>query len=155
MPAASAKGYATVRAHVVGRVLLGLNGGRGLWTTFGGKPEQGECLEDTLQRELREELGIRPTAFVRLADRARDWDGRPAAVAVFAVTGWVGEPRNLAPHEHLSIRWFARVSLPPCRCRKRRVRRQCRCSLACTHQDRTTRARMCRPTRFSRRGWGS
>jgi 8-oxo-dGTP diphosphatase len=111
--AASANGYAAVRAHVIrqGRVLLGQNGGRGLWTTFGGKPEPGECLEGTLARELHEELGIRPTAFARLADRARDWDGRPASVAVFAVTGWKGEPTNLAPHEHLSIRWFSATEL--------------------------------------------
>ena len=102
-------GYAAVRAHVVhgGRVLLGKSRKREVWTTFGGSREGEETVEDTLHRELREELGIRPTVSTRLADREQDWDGRPSLIAVFAVTAWEGEPRNLAPHEHASVQWFA------------------------------------------------
>jgi 8-oxo-dGTP diphosphatase len=105
----SAGGYAAVRAHVIrdGRALLGYDSAHRLWTTFGGKPEPGEPAEDTLRRELREELGIRPRVFSRLADRERDWDGRPSLIAVFAVTAWDGEASNLAPHEHSRLQWFA------------------------------------------------
>jgi len=110
---ATADRHAAVRAHVLreGRVLLGKSRKRELWTTFGGRREHGETVEDTLQRELSEELGIQPTLIDRLADREQDWDGRPSLIAVFAVTGWVGEPRNLAPHEHLRIRWFSATEL--------------------------------------------
>jgi hypothetical protein len=30
----------------------------------------------------------------------------PARIAVFAVTAWKGEPRNLAIQEHSDVRWF-------------------------------------------------
>lgn len=102
--------YAAVRAHVVsdGKVLLGRSTSRnGTWTTFGGKPQGEESVEETLRRELREELNVRTIAYKRLADRMETWDGKPARVAVFAVTAWDGEPENCAPHEHSEIRWFS------------------------------------------------
>ncbi len=108
-PHDNCEGYAAVRAHVVhrGKVLLGLSTSRdGIWTTFGGKPHGKEAVEATLYRELREELNVRIVAYTRLADRMETWDGKPARVAVFAVTDWDGEPENCAPHEHSEIRWF-------------------------------------------------
>lgn len=106
--------YAAVRAHLVreGKVLFGeKRSRRGLWTTVGGKSEAGESAEETLRREVREELGIEVTAFRRLPDRERTQEGRPGRVAVFAVSGWVGTPENHAPHEHAAIRWFTREEL--------------------------------------------
>ena len=103
-----------MRAHVIRgeKVLLGLSVKRkGVWTTFGGKPEDRESVEEALRRELREELGIEVIAFQRLPDRNRSWDGRPSRIAVFTVTDWTGEPRNHALHEHEAIAWFAREEL--------------------------------------------
>jgi 8-oxo-dGTP diphosphatase len=106
--------YAAVRAHVVRdeKVLLGLSVKRKhVWTTFGGKPEGRESVEEALRRELREELGVEVIAFQRLPDRNRSWDGRRSQVAVFTVTKWKGEPRNCEPHEHEAIAWFTREEL--------------------------------------------
>ena len=106
--------YAAVRAHVIrpGRVLLGRSASADeRWTTFGGKPESGESPEETLLRELLEELGIDVLEFERLPDRDATWDGEPARVAVFAVTSWRGKPRNRARHEHSAIAWFTREEL--------------------------------------------
>lgn len=101
--------YQAVLAHLVrdNYVLLGRNLSRGLWTTFGGKPEGNETIEETLERELAEELGIVPTVTNRLPDRSRNWFGEEARIAVFAVTSWEGTPQNLAAHEHAEIRWFS------------------------------------------------
>ena len=106
--------YAAVRAHVIrpGRILLGRRASPDeRWTTFGGKPESGESPEDTLRRELLEELGIDALEFKRLPDRDTTWDGEPARVAVFAVTNWRGKPQNRARHEHSAIAWFRREEL--------------------------------------------
>ena len=105
----SREGYAAVRAHIVsrGKLLLGRSTSRnGTWTTFGGKSEGNESVEETLRRELLEELNISTLTYERLADRAETWDGKPARVAVFAVTRWEGDPKNCATHEHSEIRWF-------------------------------------------------
>jgi 8-oxo-dGTP pyrophosphatase MutT (NUDIX family) len=106
--------YAAVRAHVVegARVLLGEKRSRpGVWTTVGGKPEPGETPEETLKREVREELGIEVTACRRLPDREHTQEGRPGRVAIFAVSGWTGTPQNCAPKEHAGVRWFTRGEL--------------------------------------------
>ncbi|MCH7999280.1 MAG: NUDIX domain-containing protein [Chloroflexi bacterium] len=106
--------YAAIRAHVIrpGRILLGRRASTDeRWTTFGGKPESGESPEETLRRELIEELGIDVLEFKRLPDRDTTWDGEAARVAVFAVTSWRGKPRNRARHEHSAIAWFRREEL--------------------------------------------
>lgn len=99
-----------VRAHIVqsGKALLARrrSGPLERWTTFGGWSEPGESPVETLQRELREELGIQVLKFQRLADRDATWDGDPARIAVFAVIDWRGSPQNAAPDEHEEIAWF-------------------------------------------------
>jgi 8-oxo-dGTP diphosphatase len=55
-------------------------------------------------RELREELGITPTAWMFLETLHE-----PAAeltVYLYRVTAWVGTPTNLQPEEHTAIGWF-------------------------------------------------
>lgn len=108
------QGYSTVRAHFVksGRVMLAERRSKtGTWKTIGGKPDAGESAEETLRREVREELGVEVLDFWRMADRTRIRDGRPGRVAVFAVTGWSGTPENLAPHEHARLQWFTEDEL--------------------------------------------
>ena len=74
------------------------------WDIFGGHVEGVETLEEALQRETMEELGVTITAWQPLGvvhDPAE-----PAEIHLFLVRDWNGTPRNLAPHEHSEIGWF-------------------------------------------------
>ena len=94
------------------QILLGLRSSSrtsfpGVWDLPGGRQEQGESLEQTLVRELQEELGIIPIApqyFGKI-----DISGQPDDLEchIFLVTEWVGTAHNLAPLEHEDIQWFA------------------------------------------------
>jgi 8-oxo-dGTP diphosphatase len=72
--------------------------------------EAGETAEQALVRELREELGVTPTACrewaVLRAPAMGDETGSLLCVHVFLVTQWEGEPRNLLPDEHDAVAWF-------------------------------------------------
>ena len=59
---------------------------RGVWKTVGGRTEPGETPEQTMLREVEEEIGIRPLAYRRLPDRNVEAYGYPARIAVFAIT---------------------------------------------------------------------
>lgn len=95
-----------------GEVLLGLRAAwkrnwPSTWDSVGGHVEPGETHDETLIRELGEELGVRPTAF-RLLEAMREQ--RPDLYPdgwhhIYAVTAWDGEPWN-ACDEHTEIRWF-------------------------------------------------
>ena len=100
--------YFAALAHLVqdGRVLLPMSRRRGVWKTVGGRTEPGETAEQTMFREVGEEIGVRPTAYWRLPDRTVDSHGYPSHIAVFAVTAWEGEPANIAAYEHSDLRWF-------------------------------------------------
>lgn len=92
-----------------GRALLGLRAAHkrvaaGCWDIIGGKVEADESVEQALERELREELGITVTAYRRIASLS-DPDG-PTVHHVFAVTDWTGGPPVNACDEHDAIRWF-------------------------------------------------
>jgi 8-oxo-dGTP diphosphatase len=75
-----------------------------VWDIIGGHSEEGETLEKTLSRELREELGVTPTRFVRIAVLQDPDPGIDYEYHVYLVTDWVGSPRNLVPHEHAEVR---------------------------------------------------
>lgn len=76
----------------------------GAWDVFGGHIESGESAEAALMRELREELGIAPSAMRPLGELS---GATPDAwrLRLYAVTAWSGEPRNLQPREHDELRW--------------------------------------------------
>ena len=97
-----------------GQVLLGLRASGddlypGVWDIFGGHVEGAESLEQTLSRELGEELGIRPIDPVHMTTLP---EPNPAMNGdrlyhVYKVTAWSGgTPRRLGS-EHTEIRWFA------------------------------------------------
>ena len=92
-----------------GEILLGKRAKRrtsypNVWDMIGGHCENAETLEQTLIRELQEEIGVTPTQFEQIStlfDSNNDH-----TYHVFVVTDWKGEPDHLQPEEHAMIGWF-------------------------------------------------
>ena len=82
----------------------------GVWDVFGGHVEQpGEGYEQTLVRELQEELGITPTqwTFVETITQPLDEDSGDLIFHLYLVSGWDGSPVNRQLEEHSEIGWFS------------------------------------------------
>ncbi len=94
------------------KILLGLRSASrtfypNVWDVFGGHMESGERQEETLVRELEEELGIAPSERKYLETLHE-----PTAaltVHLYLVTAWTGTPVNRQPEEHSEIGWFSLV----------------------------------------------
>ncbi len=76
----------------------------GVWDFPGGHSEEGESPEQTLARELEEELGVVPNRWRALPTHSFDEYG--LLVHSFHVSRWTGEPENLQPDEHSEIAWL-------------------------------------------------
>ena len=75
----------------------------GVWDFPGGLSEDGDAPEQTLVRELAEELGVVPTEYghcpsIRLTPQG-------LLVHGYRVKRWTGTPSNLQEHEHSEISW--------------------------------------------------
>ena len=83
-----------------------------VWDVFGGHIEQDEQPDQTLFRELQEELDIIPTEWMKLetiSETVPEPDGTPSYDLVahfYCVTHWAGKPINRQPAEHSVIQWF-------------------------------------------------
>ena len=97
-----------------GKVLLGLRAPSKKawpdhWDTIGGRVEDGESLDETLIREVQEEVGVTPTRFRLIAtvrERQPELHG-DALHHVYAITNWEGgEPANICD-EHTELKWFS------------------------------------------------
>jgi len=81
----------------------------GVWDLFGGHLEPGEHPDQTLIRELREELGITPTQWMQVETLIVTVLERDEEVHyhVYLVLAWSGIPVNQQPDEHTTIGWFS------------------------------------------------
>ena len=84
-----------------------------VWDMFGGHVELGEATEQTLVRELQEELGITPTQWTFLETLTLPLPTQHGAPAedltahIYLGSGWTGTPVNRQPEEHSLIDWFS------------------------------------------------
>ena len=94
-------------------ILLGRRSARrafypGVWDVFGGHVEPGEQHQQTLIRELQEELGITPTKWRFLETiNASLPSSDELTLYLYLVTQWTGTPANLQLDEHSAIGWFS------------------------------------------------
>ena len=75
----------------------------GAWDFPGGHSEDGEAPEQTLVRELAEEIGVVPTEYRELFQHGINAEG--LIVYRYYVKRWSGTPSNLQEHEHSEIAW--------------------------------------------------
>lgn len=78
----------------------------GVWDTPGGHVESNETPEETLIREMDEELGIKPTQFQlgAVLDDVDPGTGRFYRHFIYIIDAWEGEP---ASRENRTIQWFS------------------------------------------------
>jgi 8-oxo-dGTP diphosphatase len=96
-----------------GRVLLGMRSSLkklwpAHWDTIGGRVEAGESLQAALIREVREEIGVIPTAFDLIATVRERQPERHGEMLhhIYAVTAWTGGMPQNTSDEHSELRWF-------------------------------------------------
>jgi 8-oxo-dGTP diphosphatase len=94
-------------------ILLGLRSGwkslaPNTWDIFGGHVEDGESWEDTLIRELREELDITATLYeyITAFDEVDPERNGPRRYHIFRVDSWIGLGPRLCGDEHVDMRWM-------------------------------------------------
>ena len=78
------------------------------WEFAGGKREEGESIEQTLKRELNEEVGIEVIRFLPFTTIEHKFDDRHVTLDFFLVEEWLGEPYG---REGQPQRWVAQHEL--------------------------------------------
>jgi 8-oxo-dGTP pyrophosphatase MutT (NUDIX family) len=80
----------------------------GCWDVIGGHAEPGETLEQTLLREVAEEIGVTPVDFGRVASlQFIDESGGAAELHIYRVDAWTGGAPVIRDDEHVELGWFA------------------------------------------------
>ncbi len=79
-----------------------------VWDIIGGHGVSNETPEQTLARELKEELDVVATEWNLLAVLTDQEPGfnEQYIYYVYLVTGWIGSPRNILIDEHDALGWF-------------------------------------------------
>ena len=75
----------------------------GCWDIIGGHVEPGETFEQTLVREVEEEIGVTPVQFARLMSLTAE----NIELHIYRVDVWVGGNPALLGDEHVELRWFS------------------------------------------------
>jgi 8-oxo-dGTP diphosphatase len=84
-----------------------------VWDMFGGHIEPDEQPEQTLIRELQEELDVTPVRWMELevlqdsVPEREDMPSHDLIVYFYCVTEWTGTPVNRQLEEHSTIQWFS------------------------------------------------
>jgi 8-oxo-dGTP diphosphatase len=78
------------------------------WDIIGGHCLPGEELEQTLVRELQEEIAVTPTAFSKLAvlHEPQPHIYGEREYHVYVITAWIGPGPTALGEEHSEVRWF-------------------------------------------------
>jgi mutator protein MutT len=81
-----------------------------IWDIFGGHIEEGETKEETLRRELEEEIGIivKDFEFLETYEDKDPTYGIDYVHHIFLIHLWEGDPENKVPSEHERIAWFSK-----------------------------------------------
>ena len=109
-----------IGAHIIisndkGEILLGKRNkkfGFGEWELPGGHVEFQEPFENSLERECREELGIKVKVGKLVSIAPNIKYGNHYIIFTFVADSYSGEPERKAPEEHSEIKWFNLKSLP-------------------------------------------
>jgi 8-oxo-dGTP diphosphatase len=77
------------------------------WDIIGGHVEAGETSEQTLVREVEEEIGVTPVDFAKLTS-LQFADGLEGAseLHIYRVDAWKGGVPTIRVDEHAELRWF-------------------------------------------------
>ena len=100
-------------------VLLGKRSGdrrgSGNWSLIGGKLKKGESIEDTAQRELKEEINIdvaKEDIYTVNMSTSIDSDGTQFILIGTVVNSWNGEIENMEKDKCDELRFFPLNELP-------------------------------------------
>lgn len=86
----------------------------GCWSIPGGKIDFLEGIEDALRREVAEETGLvlGPLRLLCVTDQIHAETPEHWVAPTYLAEGFTGEPKNLEPHKHSDMGWFALEALP-------------------------------------------
>jgi mutator protein MutT len=73
------------------------------WDIIGGHVEPGETIEQTLVREVEEEIGVTPIQFAKLTTLHAEG----IELHIYRVDAWTGGSPALRGDEHVELRWFS------------------------------------------------
>jgi len=97
------------------KILLGMKKrgfGEGKWNGFGGKPEEGESIEDCAHRELQEEVGLTAKNMKKMGAITFNFKEKPEwdqVVHLFLVEDYDGEPEET---EEMKPKWYHVDDIP-------------------------------------------
>ncbi|MFE0680640.1 NUDIX domain-containing protein [Streptomyces sp. NPDC058961] len=83
----------------------------GTWSLLGGEPEDGECPEETVAREVMEEVGLSLEFHRLMVGDVHAPQGKPGKVVVFWAR-WDGDAHALPLTEGIMLHWFPGTVIP-------------------------------------------